>query len=280
MPSVIISSDVRELGETIARRAARAVGYTYLGPELLERVAEDHGLPVERLQRVLDPAARRGSAKNREIQLAWIQTAVLEALLDDGVVCTGLAAELYVRDVSHVLMVRVLSDAGARANQIAAENRTPVRKARKVLEREKAQRARWSLETFGLEEDDPALYDMVISLAQIEPAKVIQIVEEMTGYRKFRPMTYSRKCLADLALTAKIRATLLPHHPELRVSTDGETAMVHVKCARRHKHRTVEQIKTMVGELPGVGLVQVHAVARLPTMEQVQAQWSLNDEQP
>jgi cytidylate kinase len=260
MTAIVISSDDKEAGQEIAERTAEALGYTFVGLPLLKQVGSQYNVAEDKLLRALNGSlAARLTGKSRDLLVAYVQAATLEQILADNVVCAGLAAHLYIKDVSHVLMVRVLADADALAKRIARRKKLPARKAEKILEKERARRARWSIETFGVDETAASVYDMVISLSQIEADKAVEVIRDMAGYRKFQPMTYSRKCLQDLVLAAKVRAALLPSFPSARVTADGETAIVHVKCSKRQKQKTAETIKQVAREIPGVGLVEVHA---------------------
>ncbi len=264
MTSIIVSATDDEIYETIGRKAASVLGYRFVGPGLLQQVAEQQQIPPDKLARALDPSSfRRLSAKTRRLLLAQIEMATLEELRTDNVVCAGLGAHLYVGEVSHVLMVRILSSESARMGIIAIEKtKGSLRKARKLLERQREQQRRWSVDCFGRDDGDPSNYDMVLSLGQIEAGKVVSIIKDMASSRKFKPMTYSRKCLEDLALASRAKVALLPRFSESRVRADGDTLIVRVQCPRRHKVRCAEEVKQLVGGLPGVNLVQVHAVSQ------------------
>ncbi len=272
MTSIIVSSDNPEVGRTIGKQTAEALGYRYLDRGLLKQVAEQFDVKEEKLQRALDGSpAFRMTAKARDLFISQIQTVTLEEIQKDGVVCANLAAHLYVRDVSHVLMIRILTDSGSRAKQVMAQKGVSLKKALKVIEKERGNQTRWSIDSFGLDENDPSIYDMVISLGQIETEKVIEIVKDMSGYRKFQPMSYSVRCLNDLALASKVRSLLLPKYPELKVAADGDKVIVNIRCPRWQKLNNVEAIKKSVGEISGVSLVEVHAVTNLRKLAGAQA---------
>jgi cytidylate kinase len=279
MTSIIISSDAHETCQMVGEKTADALGYKYIGRELLEQVAEQYNVSADKLLRVLNGSSpRKLSNKSHGLLLGYIQTATLEQLLEDSIVCAGLAAHLYVRDVSHVLMIHVLSDPKAMVNALAVKNKISAKKASKILERERARRVRWSMDNFGIDEGAPSTYDMVISLEQIEIEKVVDIIKDMAGYRKFQPMTYSRKHLQDLALASKVRVALLSQYPDIRVSADGDTAIIHVKCSKWQKQKTTEAMKEIVGQIAGVKLVQVHAVSNMRDLEKQPEQMSFNDQ--
>jgi len=265
MTTIIVSADAPDIGESIAEKTAETLGFEYLGPTLLAEVASQQGVSERDLQRVLDPAAyRKVGKKKRKLLLSHIEAATLERLTKDNMVCAGLAAHLYTRDISHVLMLRILSEPGARISAIRAAKRTSERHAAKSLAREKGMRVRWSNDCFGFDETDPGHYDMVIRMGQIELDKLVELTKDMAGYRKFQPMSYSRKCLSDLALGAKVKNLLLPTHPEIRVRANGDTVIVHVKCAKRKRQSATMSVKEIATHLEGVSLVEVHGVKKLP----------------
>lgn len=264
MTSIIVSSDDLAVGQIIGKKTADALGYRYFDRGLLKQVAKRFDVKEEKLNQVIDGSpTSRLSAKTRDLLVSYIQTLTLEQIQKDNVVCTNLAAHLYVRDVSHVLIIRVLADSEERAKQIMERKGVSLRKALKIIEQKKTSRAEWSIDTFSLNENDPSIYDMMISLGQIETEKVIEIIKDMAGYRKFQPMTYSVKCMENLAMASRVRSMLLPKYPEVKVAADGGRVIVNLRCSKWQKLSIVEAIKKRVGEIRGVSLVEVHAATNL-----------------
>jgi cytidylate kinase len=262
VPSIILSSDDLETEEKLGARLAAKLGYRHVGRSLLTEVGAARGLNADKLARSLAPSARLPVTKRAALHRSFVKSAALAALVEDGVVCTGLAAHLYVRDVSHILMVRALVDPEERARALLRRDDAPPGKAERALARERARRTKWTLETFGQDEEDPAIYDMVISLTRIGPDKLAELLKDMVGYRKFQPMSYSRKCLEQQALAAAVEARLLEAHPEISVAAEGDAAIVRVRCSKRSKQATTAAIKEQACGVPGVRRVEVHAVQR------------------
>lgn len=253
MSSIVISSDDRELCEDVGQKTADALGYAYVGQTLLAEVAERHNVKEDKLRRVLDPAtARRFSSHTRALLLAYIEAATLDRLLKDEVVCANLGGHLFVHGVSHVLVVRVLTETQARADGRTAKKGGLFRKAWRTQERNRERRARWSVASFGLDEGDPSLHDLVISVGRVDTDKVVDIIKDIAASRKFAAMTYSRKCLEDLALASHVKVALLPLYPDIRVSAAGGAAMVHIKCSQRQKRKLVDGVKELASKTPGV----------------------------
>jgi cytidylate kinase len=262
MSVVIISSDSDEKAREIAERTAEILGYSVLNREALNSVAAKHEIPVEKLHQALDelPSFMGMSSKMRAQFLAYIEEAALAGLSAGNVVCHGLAAHLYVLGVSHVLKVRILADPEKQVGQIISRDGVSREKAVRHLKQRESLRKRWSRGVYGRDETDAALYDMVISLSQIDIHEAVGTIAETARYPRFRPMTYSIKCMKDKELATKVRGLLMAHYPDVRVRADGTTVVVETNALRREKRKRAEKIKELAGRIPGVDYVEVHVI--------------------
>jgi cytidylate kinase len=263
MSIILISSEVMAYEKQIAQAVADARGYELLGPEILADVAAHNDLAADKLAASLscNPSPWRREATKRWLRhLACIEAEVLDRLKADNTVCWGLAAHLYVRGVSHALKVRLLVDEEQHAKQIAEERSISVKKALKWLENEKRNCAQWSATAFGRNEADPAMYDLVINLGQIDPDEAVATITSAVGYRKFQPMTYSKKTLAEGALAARVKAKLLSTMADVRVEANDGRVKVTSKAMKRERQKKAAAIKALAGEVEGVEFVEVHLI--------------------
>lgn len=260
MSSILISTDDQKLGEEVAQKVADSLNYTYIGRPFLKEVTKLYNVDERQLLASLDepPSSRAVSSKNRNLSVSFVKAAVLDQLLEDNIVCTGLAAHLYARDVAHFVTVRVLANYVVRTNELAASQNISLRRARKKLEQETEAKVRWSEKFFELNETNPGLYDMVLNMNQFDSDLVVELIARAAQHRKFSPMTYSLKCAEDLAIAAKVQATLMARYPEIRVCADGNTISVHAKAGKRNKHEKISSIKELARAISGVDHVEVH----------------------
>ena len=260
MSIIIIASDSYKTGQEISEKVAEAAGYACVDRELLKSVSERYNAPEDKLIRALEepPSFMGLSSKLRNLYLAYIQEATLSRILEDNVVCHGLAAHLYVLGVSHSLKVRILSDPERLISEMAAQESVSREKAKNLIKKRGALRKRWSLACFNVDENEPSSYDLVISLSQIEPGEAVKTVIDTVGYRKFEPMTYSIKCLKDKELAGRVRAVLMEKFPDVKVQANGSTVIVETRALKRDKRKKTEVIKELAGEIKDVDLVEVH----------------------
>lgn len=262
MSVIIISSDSYPMGIEMARSTAESLGYALVTREILGSVADRYRIPEEKLLHSLDeyPSFFRTSSRLWKRYLAYIQEATLAELVKGDTVCQGLAAHLYVLGVSHVLRIRILSDPEKRIQQLKSREGMTHEKVRKLLEKERKFRRRWSVDAFGPDETDPSRYDLVINLGNIDPDEAVKLIGETVSYRRFKPMTYSIKCLKDLELASRVRAALVERFPDVRVRANSGTMIIETTALKREKKKRSNLIREIAGNIPGVQYVEVHVI--------------------
>ena len=261
MSIIIISSDVREIEEMIAGKVAEEKGYGRLDRRIINDVAARHQVEPGRLIEALETTPslfRKLSSRQWRYYLSCIEADVLERLLADNLVCWGLAAHLYVTDISHAMKIRVLAGKSSGLAKIAEERGISLQRAETYRDDEMARWKKWSLAAFNQDETDLSRYDLVISLDQIDPVETVRTITGASEYRKFQVMTYSMKCLTDLALAAKVHAVLLKSMADVKVQARDGSVVVSTRASTRQKRKKTETIKALAGQVDGVGYVEVH----------------------
>lgn len=263
MSIVIISSDSGKTEADIANEIAAKLDYKLLGPEILPVIASRCRLETEKLTEALDKKPSffsRESVNRWQYLLSCIEADVLDRLGGDDTVCWGLAAHLYVLGVSHALKVRIITGNEARVKAIMNEKGVSRARAEKILARKNRDRKNWSTAAFELDEADPSQYDLVINLDQIDPEEAAKTIIDAVGYRRFRPMTYSIKCLTNRTLAARVRSVLLKTMSDVQVKARDGTVVVTVKAMKREKRKKAAAIKELAGGIEGVNYVEVHLI--------------------
>ena len=185
MSIIIISSDSKGIEQKTAGLISDALGYRTLNREgVLPMVAEKYNVSVDDLVRVLEkrPSVFRSSIRQWNLLLSYIQEWVAEELLQDNLVCHGLAAHLYVLGVSHVLRVRILSKEDEKIRELMDHTGITRQAATKLIDKEKKYRARWSSDLYDLDETDSSRYDLSINLNNIDQEDAIKLIEESEKY--------------------------------------------------------------------------------------------------
>lgn len=261
MSAIIISSDSQEIEQKIAELISESLGYGTINREsILPIVAEKHKISEDDLLKILEkrPSVFKSSIRNWRLLLSYIQETVLDELLKDNQICYGLAAHLYVLGVSHVLRVRILSNNDEKIRQIMAHSSATRKVAIKILEKEKKHRSQWSKDLYDMDETDSSRYDLSINLNNIDLNTAIRLIEETISYRRFKTMSYSLRCIEDLALAARARSILIKRFPDIRVRANNGKLIITLLTLRREKKKKTKIIKKMIGDIQGIDYVEVH----------------------
>lgn len=263
MPIIIISSDLAQSAQPIAQAVADALGYQCLGPEVLADAAAKYNVQAEKLSEALgndQSKFRKMRTKRRSQLLAYAEAEVLERLMADNMVCWGVAAHLYVQGVSHAMKVRLLVNVDQEAEKLAGQRGIAAARVAKSIRAAIRKQEQWAQTAYSLDESESSMYDLVVNLEQIDADEAVRTITGAIAYRKFKPMTYSRKSLAEIALAAKVKTRLLESLSDIRVQARDGKVVVTSKALKRERQRKAAAIKEMAGQVEGVEFVEVHLI--------------------
>jgi CHAT domain-containing protein len=252
MPVLILSSENKELERVIAEKIAQKLSYKTLNEQFLNKIADKHILERKKLVDTMNTTPsilKRISTKWWHYSLSCVELAVLEQLAEDGCVCWGLSAHLYVMVISHVLKVRLIG---------GHDLRLPSQRHKKEIARQERNREKWSITAFKRREADPGLYDMVINLDQIQVDEVVNTLTTTLEYPRFKAMTYSKNSLKDQALAARVKNALLKSLTDIHVHVQNGTVVVTTSSVKRERSKKIENIKEIISHVKGIGYLEVH----------------------
>jgi cytidylate kinase len=272
MSVVTISKQSYSRGKEVAEKVAQKLGFECLSGEVLSEASDEFDVPeIELLRAVRDrPSILDQFTFGKERYSAYFQAALLHRLQSDNVVYHGLAGHYFVREVSHVLKVRIIgkledrvelvlkresifeqaassmsgmprqSPAGPRGRRMSKDD------ALRVLERSDEARGKWGLHLYGIDTHDPTLYDLVIHLDHLSIEEAAEVICFAARLDRFQATAQSRQVMDDLALAAQVRGKLIERYPRIRVA--ARQGVVHIALeggtAAEEKaiRETVEQI--------------------------------------
>ncbi|MCF6247506.1 MAG: cytidylate kinase-like family protein [Desulfobacula sp.] len=244
MPVLIFTSDNKDFENKIAKQIAQKLEYTTLSLPFLNEVADKYVLDRDKLaeaMKITPSILKRMPSKTWRYFLSCVEVEVLNRLLKDNIVCWGLAAQLYVVVVSHVLKVRLIGGHGNTEQTAGAA--IDIDRARKVAAEHEQKRDKWSMAAFNRKESNPELYDMVINMDQIQPGEIVETIVTTLGYPRFKAMTYSKTTLADKALAAMVKNVLLKTQTDIHVHSQNGTVVVTTTSIKREKNKKIDLLE-------------------------------------
>jgi len=253
MPIITISRGSYYHGRSVAEKLAKRLGYRCISRDQVIEDLEEFHLPEVKLVRglhdtfsVLD---RFPQGKTR-ITTA-IRSAILQQFLDSNIVYHGLGGHYYVKNISHVLRVRIITDLKSRIEDEMARQNISEEKARFILEKDDEERSKWRMLLYGTDVVDSENYNMVIKIGHLDEDGAVDLIAKAASLPSFQETPESRKILADYALAALVNRTLFDF-PHASVSAKDGKVAISLKAPEDQQAIINSRIGEMIAHLPGV----------------------------
>jgi len=232
MSIITISRGSYSRGKEVAEKLARKLGYECISRDILLEASEEFNIPEIKLVRAIHdaPSVLERFMHGKERYVAYIQKALLQHVQKDNVVYHGLAGHFFLKDIPHVLKIRIIADMEERVKEEILRENISAEKALYVLKKDDDERRKWGLQLYGIDTWDTMLYDMV-----------------------FKATPESQKTLDDLLLAAKVKAALVKIVPIITVTTDNGVVMIgNIEAPVTAKQNVINEIKKLAEEVDGV----------------------------
>jgi cytidylate kinase len=208
MSIITISRGSYSRGAEIAGFVAQRLGYQCLDRTVLIEASKEFNIPEVKLIQVLEdpPSFFERFTKMKKYYIAYIQSALVNNLRADNIVYHGLAGHFFVKDIPHVLKVRIIADMEYRIRFVMERDNTSRGNASNFLEKIDTSRKEWGQHLYGLNIEDPIHYDIVINTENLSLEAVVNVICNMANSKQFQTTPASQKKMEDL--TSSIKASV------------------------------------------------------------------------
>ncbi|MFH2129433.1 MAG: cytidylate kinase-like family protein, partial [bacterium] len=215
MSIITISRGSYSRGKEVAEKVAEKLGYECIARRILLQASEEFNIPETKLARALhdSPSILNRFNYGKEKYTAYIRYNLLKHLQKDNVVYHGLAGHFFLRDVPHVLKVRIIANMDVRIEEEMRRENISEDEARKILVKDDAERRKWSLHLYGVDTWDPCLYDMVLHISRMTVDEASEIIVDACHKPSFKTTPESQKIFDELLLAAQIQSLLFEQFP-------------------------------------------------------------------
>jgi cytidylate kinase len=266
MSIITISRGSYSQGETIARKVAAKLGYECLSREVLLQASQEFNIPEVKLVRAIHdaPSILERFRYGREKYIAYIEAAILKHVIKDNVVYHGLAGHFFLKNISHVLKVRVLADLEERVRREMATEGISYKEALRILREDDEQRRRWSRDLYGIDTTDPSLYDLVIHVKRVTADDAVEIIIHTLQLPQFQATPDSQSALEDLALAAEVKAVLVGLKPDVEVAAKQGVVSIRLEAAESQESALMRDLERTAKKIEGIKEVkfEVSPIAR------------------
>ena len=255
MSIITISRGSYSRGKEVAEKLSQALGYECVSREILLEASEEFNIPELNLVRAIhdSPSILERFRQGKERYISYYQYALLKHVQRDNVVYHGLAGQYFLRDISHVLKIRILASMEDRLAEVIKRDGIAEKQALLVLQRDDEERRRWGVKLYGTDTWDSRLYDMVILIDRLSVADAVDLIIETVKRPVFQTTAASQLHLDNQLLSAKVYATLVNFSLLIDVKVkDGIVTLYNVNDVLRKDRAFTANIEDMIKDIDGV----------------------------
>ena len=264
MSLITISRGSFSGGKQLAECLARRLNYRCIDRDVLaQRTSIRTISPDEILAALETPPANALSTLNHRkyLYLALIQAAILDEVSKGDAVYHGLAGHLLLQGGLAVFRLRVIAPMEFRIS--VAQERMKLSRQAVIAQIEKIDehRSKWTRYLYGVDWEDPSLYDLVINLQHISVEQACRLVVGMIREGGFKFPAKQEALMNDFILASRVRAALakdaLTSNLEVEVeSRAGEITIKGELCEQN------EEVQRVAATVPGVLTVNLREPVR------------------
>lgn len=212
MPVVAITREMGSLGKDVAAGLGEALSVPVVYHEIIDQLADRMRVRKSHVIRLLDGRAgllERLTADKTSLSIFSADQIVEQALRSKGAVIRGWGATHLLRNVGHVVCVRVCSPLEVRKRRMMERLGTDdgERVGEEIRINDEAHTAIMRRH-FGVQWTEPEHYDLVLNTERVSVQKCIDGVLELVRSPQFAETEVSRRQLEDLALATRVKAAL------------------------------------------------------------------------
>jgi len=254
MSVITISRGSYSRGKEVAEKVSDRLRCLCTSREAILSASMLYRIPEIGLVRAINdaPSILDRFSYEKERYIAHIQASLVRLARNDNMVYHGLAGHFLLRDVSHVLKVRITADMDDRVKLEMQREGISEKEARRVLTSDDRERRRWSRYLYGIDTWDVSLYDLVLRIGRISVHEAVDMICDVSTTDRFRSSEQSRKEMENLLLACEVRSLLVDLKPDVEVSADGGRVLVRAKISPFDERGLAQRLLDLAATVPGV----------------------------
>ncbi len=264
MSIITISRDVYSKGKEISENVSSTLMYECLSREVLLEASKEFNVPEIKLNHAIKDAPsileRMGYQKEKYITFIW--SAILKHFRKDDVVYCGLAGHFFVKDIPHVLKVRIIVNLDERVKNVAEREGISRKEALRKIRQDDEGRRKWSQHLYGIDIQDPSLYDLVIHLGNMTPDDAADVICKTVARKTFETTPESQQALEDIAIATQVKAALMDLRPDVDVVAAKGVVKIHTTAVLVEGKDLIRDMEAIAKSVDGVKEVYVGAKHR------------------
>jgi hypothetical protein len=132
----------------------------------------------------------------------------LKAIKQDKIIYHGYAGQLLLKDLPHVLKLRVEAPLEYRVKAVMAELNYTYDQSVDYIKKVDIQRKRWVKMVYNNDWYNPQLYDLWVNLQHMSMDNICEMVALSIDHEDFKTSEHAIMCLNNMSLECEVRAAL------------------------------------------------------------------------
>ncbi len=264
MAVITISRGSFSGGKMLAEYLKEKLGYRCIDRDLLVQRAAEAGISEAELRASMEvPPSFLGLSKHtRYVYLALIQAALMEEVWHGKAIYHGLAGHLLLKEVPQLVRTRIIAPLEFRIRKVQERLKLGRKEALAYVEKMDNERRRWTQFVYGVDWENPALYDVVLNLEHLTIAQAGDIVCVLATQRSLEFTPDLEQAMHDLVLASRVRANLAidPATADLELNITAQHGVITVKGDLLGMNQGKE-ITRIARSVPGVKSVNLGELA-------------------
>ncbi|UCG07828.1 MAG: cytidylate kinase-like family protein [Desulfobacterales bacterium] len=262
MGIITISRGSYSKGKETAEKLAQHLGYECISRDILLEASAHFNIPEVKLIRAIHdaPSFFERFKHGKEKYILFIREAFLEHIQKDNLVYHGLAGHFFIQGISNILKVRIIGNIEDRIKEEMRREKISEQEARYILKKDDAERRKWSMHLYGIDTNDPSLYDIVLHIDNLKVDDAVEILADVARRPCFQTTPESRMMLNDFHLAAKAHATIFDRFPSAEVKCKNAVVYVKIETALSLEEELTDTIKNILKDINGIKEVRVNVV--------------------
>jgi cytidylate kinase len=251
-------------GKILAECLAQKLGYRCVDRDIIVERAAAFGASEKEIREALEkpPGFLERFSHSRYVYLTLIQAALTEEVRDGMAVYHGNAGHLLLQGGPHILRTRIIAPMEFRIRMAQERLKFSRDEAIAYINKVDQDRRRWTHFLYGVDWGDPALYDIVLNLENVDISEACDTIATLAKERCFDITPRCRQKLEDMALASRVRASLAVDAStsdlEVEVTAKDGVVAIHGKLSTVNRLGEVESVAKAV---PGVATVQLDGMS-------------------
>jgi cytidylate kinase len=274
MAIITITRGQHSGGEEVAQAVADKLGARCLSLEVLREAARKYGVSEAKVEGTFEksPTFWERMTESRRIYVAYVQATLAEWAKDDNLVYHGFAGQELLREVPHVLKVRLIYPIATRIQIIMQTFKYTQEQAARYVEQIDDERTKRTLHLYNADWRDPRRYDVTFNIDRLTSQQVVDTILGLVKQPEFTLTEAETGTFNDFLIRTRVYALLATSlvGPLSRMTVTVHDSVVKLEGMLTSGEYFVDEMVEQVRRLEGVKGVDNQVVVGLVNQE-----WSI-----